>query len=303
MLTDFTDWQPYKGASEGSGRSEKIWLISKDTEEIGLFKFPKSNATTEHISEALACDFAVLLGLSSARVEIGTYNGRIGSMSYLINDDKSETLIEGIYLINRVYPQYDPQKLFDKESGNYYCLDMILHSLDGISTLMDRDFRADLFKMMIFDYLIGNTDRHQSNWAILSSPDGLLFSSLYDNGSSLCCYLNEESIDEFLGKDQVRFDALVNSKSKSRIRICAKNKKEPTHLEVLNHLYKNYAEEVIPFLICISKNLTPATIRPILMKYVDADLLTLKRSRLIKKYLLKKVGFIQELLQKGGATE
>ena len=39
-VINFDSWNVYNGASEGSGRSEKIWLIS-DTGEIGLFKYPK----------------------------------------------------------------------------------------------------------------------------------------------------------------------------------------------------------------------------------------------------------------------
>ena len=40
-VQDYSDWNIYDGASEGSGRSEKIWLTSDDG-NIGLFKFPKS---------------------------------------------------------------------------------------------------------------------------------------------------------------------------------------------------------------------------------------------------------------------
>ena len=36
-VQDYSDWNIYDGASEGSGRSEKIWLISDDG-NIGLFK-------------------------------------------------------------------------------------------------------------------------------------------------------------------------------------------------------------------------------------------------------------------------
>lgn len=73
--------------------------------------------------------------------------------------------------------------------------------------------------MIVFDALIGNSDRHHSNWAILRSNDGINFSPLYDNGSSLCCYVKESDIDGILGKDIRRFTSLVTSKSKSRIRI------------------------------------------------------------------------------------
>jgi len=70
----------------------------KRTKEIGLFKYTKSDKTTEHVSEKLASNLAGLLGLKCAKIEIGKYKLRIGSMSYLINT-KTEILIEGIYLI------------------------------------------------------------------------------------------------------------------------------------------------------------------------------------------------------------
>ena len=40
-LKCFDDWREYEGASEGNGRSEKIWLC-KGNNDIGLFKFPKT---------------------------------------------------------------------------------------------------------------------------------------------------------------------------------------------------------------------------------------------------------------------
>jgi len=53
IIRDFSSWIEYEGASEGSGRSEKIWLVNPENNTIGLFKFTKSNYTTEHLSEKL----------------------------------------------------------------------------------------------------------------------------------------------------------------------------------------------------------------------------------------------------------
>ena len=72
-VINFDSWNVYNGASEGSGRSEKIWLIS-DTGEIGLFKYPKidpttQKETTEHISEHLAHQLGEILKVPTAKVE------------------------------------------------------------------------------------------------------------------------------------------------------------------------------------------------------------------------------------------
>lgn len=115
MLVKYNEWELYEGLSEGSGRSEKLWLKNIETNEIGLFKFTKTDKTTEHISEKLSSELANLLDLRCARVEIGEYDSKIGSMSYLIND-KSEILIEGIYLINKKYPSYNPECMYDNSN-------------------------------------------------------------------------------------------------------------------------------------------------------------------------------------------
>lgn len=40
-MKDFSYWKEYEGTSEGSGRSEKIWLQNPDTGQIGLFKLKR----------------------------------------------------------------------------------------------------------------------------------------------------------------------------------------------------------------------------------------------------------------------
>lgn len=40
-MKDFSFWVEYEGAAEGSGRSEKLWLMNPDTGQTGLFKFKK----------------------------------------------------------------------------------------------------------------------------------------------------------------------------------------------------------------------------------------------------------------------
>ncbi|MGG7153583.1 HipA domain-containing protein, partial [Clostridium neonatale] len=201
-IVDYTNWQEYEGASEGSGRSDKVWLINKITNEIGLFKFTKSHETTEHISEKLASDISKLLGIKCAKVEIGIYIKEIGSMSYLINK-QDEILIEGIYLINELYPSYDSYTMYDSVNEEYYSLEMILNVLSKYN--LSKEF----LHILIFDYLIGNTDRHQNNWAILQKGEDVKLCPLYDNGSSLCCYIKEENILTYLGNDKVRFNSIV----------------------------------------------------------------------------------------------
>ncbi|WP_405376541.1 hypothetical protein [Pseudobutyrivibrio sp.] len=301
-ICNFDDWEIWDGASEGTGRSEKEWLRSAEG-QVGLFKYPKSNETTEYISEHLAYKLGVLLEVPTAKIDIGTRNNRLGSMSYQINKEK-EAIIEGVNFIIGAHPLFNSDTLFDDESGMYYCMEFIFHSFN-----YNPEIRKFLIQMMMFDFLIGNSDRHQNNWAVLFRYDRgstvvgeLDICPLYDNGSSLCCYESEASVEDYLKtRDLLKFNALVDSKSISLIRIDGNRKKKPTHRKVIEHLINkyDYAKDVgYRFL----KRLDDDTIRLLVDEYPD-EIISFNRKQLIIKYLIRKRDILQEVLDEQYTTE
>ena len=207
-------------------------------------------------------------------------------MSYNILKNNEE-LIEGINLINLKYPNYDPDKLYDSKNEEYYSLEMIMNSLQLYPKLIE-----EFIKIMFFDYLIGNTDRHQSNWGVLKKDGSIIgLSPVYDNGSSLCAYIQEDKIENILGKDKLKFEALVNTKSKSRIRINKYDKREPTHLEVVKYIKEN-RDDFYNNLDNINKNINNESIKNILD---NIDEISLLRKKLIEKYVLEKIKILNEL--------
>lgn len=145
-MKDFSHWKEYEGASEGSGRSEKQWIMNPDTEQTGLFKYKKDIGTTDHASECIASDLANLIGIPCANFEIGMYHGREGSISYNIVEHNGMTLIEGIYCISMLYSDFDVEKLIDTKSGERYSLDMIERVLKGFELF------EDFLPILVFDF-------------------------------------------------------------------------------------------------------------------------------------------------------
>ncbi len=206
-------------------------------------------------------------------------------MSYLITDPSIEKLIEGINLISKYYPAYNPDNLYTTDIEEYYSLNMILKSLENYS------FKEDFLKIMIFDCLIGNSDRHQSNWAIIKKDingSEAKLAPLYDNGSSLCCYIQENQIESYLGKDELKFNSIIFTKSRSRIRLNGKVKKSPEHFEVLKFIKNNYYTSTKEFVDNICNTIDNDSIDNILKDF-NSELLSDKRKKLIKKFLIKRI--------------
>ncbi|RDU22075.1 HipA domain-containing protein [Anaerosacchariphilus polymeriproducens] len=287
-MKDFSFWEEYEGTSEGSGRSEKIWLINPDTGQTGLFKYKKDENTTDHVSECLAYHLAQLVGIPCAKFELGVYFDREGSMSYNIIKNKDEILIEGISFLNYEYPHYNPEKFIDVKSGAVYSLEMIEKVMSKFINFID------FLKIPIFDYLSGNSDRHQSNWAILVKGIRKTFSPLYDNSSSLCAYLSENQIRGYLGNDKLRWRSLVQTKSKSLIRRTIDEKERPTHLEMMQYIKDKYYDETKDFVKKIVTVMTKENICDILNRYTDVEL---KRNKkiIIEKFLLDKTNDLKVL--------
>lgn len=293
-LQDFTAWKLYDGAPEGSGRSEKEWLISENG-EIGLFKYPKvdersGECTTEYVSEHLAHSIGDLLGIKTANIAVGIRHGRFGSMSYKINSD-NQVLIEGNMFIQALYPDYDAEKMASESAGIRYCLEMIKPIIP----------ETQIVRMLLFDFIIGNSDRHQSNWAFLAentSSGSESFSiwpcPLYDNGSSLCSYVYDYQIDRLFGPDPGPFRALTDTKSKSLIRLDGHIKTLPTHRAVVRYVLGHFscAREAAR---CYAAKLDDAAIDRLLAEY-STEILSIRKRDLISKYLKRKMEILKQEL-------
>lgn len=290
-MIDYSCWEKYDGAYNGSGRSEKIWLQNPGNICLtGLFKYKKDADTTDYVSEYLAYKIASALGIKCAEFQIAQYNGKIGSFSFNFLD-KYENLLEGIYFIQKSYPTYDMDKMCD-EFGQYYSLDIIRKSL----TYYSEQYYNDFLCVPVFDFLIGNTDRHQNNWGFVQKEGVLSLAPLYDNSSSLCAYMSNLSYID-LSRDKRRWNALIDSKSLSSIRIGKSDKKRSRHSDVIRYLLKSDYYERVNYLCdnivdIIDEKLIDDILSDDELKIVDC-----KRLEIIKYYLLGKVDLLKSVME------
>lgn len=209
-------------------------------------------------------------------------------MSYNIINRITTSLTEGVELIQAKYPFYNKDKLNDDKTGKTYSVQMIQNSLKIPEEI------NEILQMIVFDCLIGNSDRHHSNWAEISTMEydyvnkAFCFfwyiSPLYDNGSSLCAYVNEKNVEEIL-KDNMRFKALIDTKSKAMIGW--DNKRPIRHFELLQKIRENYYEKTVEWIELIKYNINDGSIDYVLNRF-DDNIISSNMKRLLKLYILER---------------
>lgn len=56
---------------------------------------------------------------------------------------------------------------------------------------------AEITTLLSFDFVVGNIDRHQSNWIVEEGPQGIHLAQIFDNEYLLDAYLDPETIASF----------------------------------------------------------------------------------------------------------
>ncbi len=206
-------------------------------------------------------------------------------MSYNFIKDE-ELFLEGVQIIQGKYFYYDKKHLKDEFSKKVYSIEMVREVLkDGMF--------YQFIKAILYDALIGNSDRHHSNWGIIYNKERtkVKFAPLYDNGSSLCAYVEEKEIGLIL-RDRIRFEALINTKSKSAIGF--NNVRPVRQFELVQCIKDKYYNKTVNFVKKINDNINEIKIDEILRNY-NEEIISNERKVLLKKFLLNRKRRIIEI--------
>lgn len=244
------------------GAHLKYWVSTLDGRR-GLYKIAKQTTmgafTFEHVSEALAWLIGRCIGVPVC--DIVLYDNAVLSL---------EAFAETLY----------PFLAYSEEFTHSYHMSN-LQTFD-ISSLLNPQHNAyvkEVLQMLLFDILIGNSDRHPGNFALTSKG----FYPLYDNGSSLCAYVNEQDIDSLL-RDSMHWQALMFGKSKPVLRA----DQRLTHYALLQILKESYPEEVTSF----SRRLLNLDIKTVLDQLTGY--ISPKRYQLLTRFLAERKAWFYE---------
>lgn len=251
-------------------RRKKLGLDKN--KKITMFKYEHENyECSEACSEKMAYEIAKVLGYKCAKIELAKdTENNIGVLNYLFSDREKSPHTDIVTYLNKE----------SNERSEYYTVSNIKKTLDEIDNSLFQGF----IRIMVFDALIGEQDRHEENWGITEKNGKYSISPLYDNGDSLLReFKNKDMLKKFQNGER-DFDAYIN---RSKTLIYKEDKKKRyKHFELIDFLNKNYHEMVKTEIDNLNK-LTDNDI-DLIVNRIPSELLTNGQKEYIICYLRKR---------------
>jgi hypothetical protein len=153
-----------------------------------LFKRSKRSYPDQFWGEVIAYRIGCFMGLEipPAFVAINSETGISATLIEWFYTDGRDGFLLGGDLLKNIQPD------FDREKGERHNVqdNVRLMELFRMSGVFRQDWQQWWADALLFDALIGNTDRHQDNWGLIFSPSvtgrrETRLSPLFDNGTSL----------------------------------------------------------------------------------------------------------------------
>lgn len=234
MIYDFSKCK--KSNKYYGGSERKIGIIISGEEY--MLKFQKYSTFGEkiynHVSEYIGSHIFELLGLNVQKTYLGLYNGEevVACKNFINNDDK-------------FVPFNDVgETTLDHKTDDYqYSYLDIMKMLQDNSKLTNLTETIYVFwDMFIIDALIGNFDRHGSNWGFIKRKGRYYLAPIFDNGSCLFPQMNNYDEMEKIINSSEETNKRIFQFPTSQIKI---NGKKTSYYEVINSMSFSECNEAL----------------------------------------------------------
>lgn len=161
-----TEWIEQSWWNTGGTRDKKIYLNPEDGQLYFFkqsFKSGDRDYKYEFWSEIIASEIGIQLGFDVLPYHIAIRDEVVGCISKSMIDQASEELIEGGKYLQAFDSNFKPENTKERHKYNF---DLIINALTSLNK--ERHIK-ELIETIVFDALIGNSDRHQENWAIINT--------------------------------------------------------------------------------------------------------------------------------------
>lgn len=179
-----------------------------------IAKLGHKHYPVESITEHLITRLGEIFGFNMARSELAWLGGQVRFLSrYFIEDPSKQVLEHGADL----YAAYLNDRDFIEEIENkhkaleFFSVQFTQETLRHFFPEAYEELMTEFLKLLVFDTLIGNNDRHFYNWAVIrdiTNNDKPVLSPVYDSARALFWNDSEKKVQEIY-YDLNRRDAYI----------------------------------------------------------------------------------------------
>lgn len=212
------------------GYHRKAWFRRHD--DLYLLKGGSPFYQQEPINEWLASQIADLLGINAVHYDVEIYENNIVSSCIAMTNDHTDLITAGDILKT------------ETSSPNQFQYSQYVSLLQrhGIQNVSEK-----ISDMLVLDYLLMNTDRHNQNHGILidsSTMQWLDIAPVFDTGTGLGCLVTD---DEILSQETQNNCELFNAKHFSHELLLPYITFNKYDLSILNNLPRAYGEKLVQY--------------------------------------------------------
>jgi len=290
---DFIRYYQYIQDSSIRKSNSKTWPLF-------LAKHGHKHYPMESITEYLLNRIGEVLGFNMSESRLGWFGGQLRFLSkYFLNRPHEQVLDHGAdlyagYLNDRDFVE-EIEKLH--KSPEYFTVQFTQTVLQHFFPDDYEILMLEFIKLLVFDALIGNNDRHFYNWGVIRNVQGKqkpVFSPIYDTARGLFWNDHEDKLIEIYNNKNRLYSFIKKYSDNSTPKIGWDGFKKLSHFELVEKL------KTLPFTLnceTIKNICSDAKINEVI-GMIDKEfgqLMSFKRRELIKIYLLYRHDCIKKI--------
>ena len=284
----------------------RLYRYKKGTKQKGT-KLPIYIAKTGHkwypnesVTEQLFTDIGNCFKLNMAETFLAIFTRQIKFLSkYFLQ--KNDKLVKGVEIYSN-FCDVDKNFIDEIEEQNFSQeLLTVRYTYKALKNNYIENYQKifnEYTRMLIFDAIVGNNDRHTYNWGVIriikKNKDKYMFSPIYDTARGLFWNIPEKQLKQYANEQKLE-KYISNCKSKTSF----DGIKNENHFDLVEKIYKNKKilelEESL-FTDLINERLFENTINMLDNKY--GSILSEVRLNRIKECLRQRFYKIYNLIQK-----
>lgn len=203
----------------------------------------------ESVIEFLLNRIGEVLELKMNQIKLSRINGQIRFLSHYFLDPRNQKLVHGAEICG----EYLQDENFAKEiaedkktARELFTIQFIIEAINSVFNTYCKGIILELIKMIVYDSIVGNNDRHFYNWGVIKSVRKNdiqpTFSPIYDSARGLLWNWSDDRVKKQLKNLLSGGKKVENYIQNASPRISIEGDSEINHFGLIDYILANYEE-------------------------------------------------------------